>query len=125
MQSSALLNRGFPSMSEQNLLPDDETRPAKPGTQTGNSVDDSVAAIFSRPRNDAPWWVLPLLTFFAGVAIPGAALVGVNATPDYQRGVAAGYAIGRADAAMEISREHEDLLKRVVELEKEKFFPTQ
>jgi hypothetical protein len=56
MQSSTLLNRGFPSMSEQNLLPDDETRPAKAGTQTGK--DGSVARWLKEfAASSRPLWI--------------------------------------------------------------------
>jgi hypothetical protein len=71
-------------MSEQNLLPDDEARPAKSGTQTGK---------------DAPAWLWPLFAFIAGVAVTVAMLSPSIATPDYDRGHKAGYAIGKKENA--------------------------
>lgn len=98
MQASTLTHRGFRMTSGHQRLPDGDMLPAieHAGNSTVGSAADSasIAAIFSRPRNDAPWWVLPILTFFAGLSIPLAMLMTVNATPDHQRGISEGIAIG-------------------------------
>lgn len=55
-------------------------------------------SLFSETAHErAPWWVLPVLAFCAGFAIPSAVLVTVNAQPEYQRGYAAGYTAGRKE----------------------------
>lgn len=53
---------------------------------------------FTRPANDAPWWVLPILTFIVGVAITAAVLMPIHTTPEYLRGKADGFREGRVSA---------------------------
>lgn len=61
------------------------------------------ARIFSPPRSDAPWWVLPILTFVTGVAITAAVLMPSVSAPEYTRGHADGYKAGHDDANRDAS----------------------
>lgn len=75
----------------------------------------------SQHIEQAPWWVPCVLCFFAGAAIPLAVLMTDIQTPDYERGRADGYKAGRHDGLSEVSAEHQNLLRRIVALESEKF----
>lgn len=54
-------------------------------------VKPELPSLLSPPRNDAPWWVVPLLTFALGFAIAAAVLMPTASTPDYQRGYKVGF----------------------------------
>lgn len=86
--------------------------------------DNSEANLFSRPRSDAPWWVLPILTFLTGIALTAAVLMPSVSTPDYKRGHSEGYAAAVADneelmqrSGQEAERELRSLRIRIQELE--------
>src|SRR5262249_6056597 len=66
--------------------------------------------LFSPPRSDAPWWVLPILTFFSGAAITASVLLPAISTPDYQRGHAAGYTAGWQDGVVKMRAACDTLL---------------
>ena len=85
---------------------------------------NSEANLFSRPRSDAPWWVLPILTFITGIALTAAVLMPSVSTPEYKRGHADGYDQGMSECvdaknrlAASLDAELRQLRTRVHELE--------
>lgn len=68
-------------------------------SSVAESTMSDIPSVFSKPVNDAPWWVVPILTFFCGVAVTAALLMPSKSMPDYQRGHVDGHKAGFATAA--------------------------
>lgn len=66
--------------------------------------DGPVSNLLSRPGNDAPWWILPIVAFVLGATVAIAAMMPIAMTPDYQRGHRDGYSHGWNDAQVSAAK---------------------